>query len=69
MSEKSKQRLIEAVRSVHSRGEYPSRRKVLAQLGRAPSGTLSPAWNVERLAEIRRLGLEVIVAKAGWKDA
>jgi hypothetical protein len=61
------QRVREAVTAIHARGEYPSRRLVLRELGRSPKCNLTPEQNVLRLAEIRRLGLEVIIAKAGYR--
>ena len=64
MREQTIERIRHAVRVIHARGDYPSRARLKAELKKT---SLSPEINYERLAEIRRLGLQAIVAKAGYR--
>jgi hypothetical protein len=65
VTSKMQSKVREAVRRIHERGEYPSRNRMKAEMHKT---SLSAEVNLERLAEIRRLGLEVILAKAGWRE-
>lgn len=63
MTAKRIERIKAAVQAIHDRGEYPSRSRLKAEL---KTTSMPPEVNEVRLAEIRRLGLEVILAKAGY---